>query len=167
MKKYIYFLFVVCLAITFYSCEEEKNSVPPTFSGFLVSPKPCHAGDTVRIKLYYADKGEYVYGPRCAWNLKIDTLTEEGLKNDTTMWHYVSASIAADHLGTSYVLPKTTKPGIYTCNVEVSFNNSVDSKNQVVRENIVVPPYEGKLGKSTITGLLYSKFSGSVNIYVK
>lgn len=167
MKKYIYILLTVFVTAALFSCEEDKNTIPPTFKGFLVSPKPCHPGDTVRVKLYYADKGEYVYGPRCAWSLKIDTLMEDGLSNDTTYWKYISASIADEHLGASFILPKSTKPGNYTCNLEVSFNNSVDSKQAIVRENTVIAPYEGHLGKSIVSSLLYSKFSGSVNIRVE
>lgn len=166
MKKYIFILLTTFVAIALYSCEDEKNSIPPTFKGFTVSPNPAHPGDTVRVKLYYADKGEYIYGPRCAWNMKLDTLLEDGSTRDTTMWNYVQASISADHLGTSFILPKTTNPGIKTCNVEISFNNSVDTKKVTVRDNVLQPGYEGKMGKSAVTSLLYSKFTGSVNVRI-
>lgn len=169
MKKYIYILLTVFVTAALFSCEEDINPIPPTFKGFIVSPKPAMPGDTVKVKLYFADKGKHIYLPQpqnSYWTLTLDTLATDGTVNNVTLSSYERGSIGNDFLSKEFILPKTTLPSTKTCHVMVKFSCSADCKQTVIRKNTLMPGYEGDLGNSEITGLLYGEFNGSVKIQI-
>lgn len=169
MKKYIFILLSAFMAFTFTSCDEEAVPVPPTFKGFKVNPKPCMPGDTVRVQLYFADKGKNVYLPQpqnTYWTMTIDTLATDGTTHTVTLSSSEGGSIGHEFLKKDFILPKTTKPGTKTCRVKVNFTCSADSKEPIIRKNTLMPGFEGTLEDSKIRSILYGEFNGSVDIQI-
>lgn len=166
MKKYIYILLTALVATVFYSCEKDQDPIPPTFKGFTVSPKPCNSGNKVSVKLYFADKGDYIISPKLSCTLKIDTLDADGNINSATLSDSRKCSITDEYLENTFTIPETTLPKTYTCDANVEFTCSVDSKQAARRSNEIENGYEGTLKESEIRSMLYGGCSGSVNIRI-
>lgn len=164
MKKYIYILLTAIVTITLHSCQDAAKPIPPTFKGFVVSPKPCHPGDTLNVKLYFADKGEYIISPKANWTLSIDTLGADGTQNKCTFNTSKQGSIVNEYLGGQFIIPTNAVAGRKTCSVRVDFQCSADASEYPSRTSVVQPGFEGTLGVSQIKSPLYGDFSGSVNI---
>lgn len=58
---------LVMAAVGLVSCEEDKQSVLPAFSGFRMNPAQWHAGDTVTVFAVQQVKGDGLYRATYEW----------------------------------------------------------------------------------------------------
>lgn len=165
MKNLLKLMLMVMAGIVICSCDDDKSTIPPTFKGFTCNPNPAHPGDTMVVRLHYASKGEYVHSPRCTWTLSLDTLNSEGVSVRATLSKKISASIGSEYLSCPFIIPENAVTGkLMTCKVDISFDNSVDTKPGLALPNPTQEGYMGSMGNSIVASTLYSKFNGSFSV---
>lgn len=52
------------------SCEDEHNSVMPTFGGFRLEPVAWHSGDSVTVTAVQQSLGELIYRAKYSWKVE-------------------------------------------------------------------------------------------------
>ncbi len=171
MKKILFSLIALTIGFAFTSCEdEERNPTPPTFKGFTYSPNPVHPGDTITISAIYANRGEFVYKPRCTWKISLDTLdTKTSTYESIQFSKQKTQSISDETLFVQYIIPKTAKVGqTARCSFDVAFDNAVDATAIGASwTNPTENGYVGTFGSSTIQSTLYSHCSGNMTFKIE
>lgn len=64
--------FVAVSLLAFTACEDEHNSVLPTFAGFRFEPAAWHPGDKVSITAVQQSYGDLLYRAKYTWSVKCD-----------------------------------------------------------------------------------------------
>lgn len=167
MKVYLQIFLFIITTIAIISCEESNQEiVPPTFKGFKVSPAPYYPGDTIEVKLYYANKGSNVYGPKCDWVISDSTELSDAHKSMSYRdYHEIKASIADEYLKCDFVIPKeNTANKTIKCRVEISYSNAFTPKEGKSLTNTLEAGYVGRMENSRIASPLYCKFIGNIDL---
>lgn len=171
MKRLLYILTAAVLFCTgLVSCDDEKESYPPTFKGFLYSPKTVHAGDSVTIKACYASPGNLVYlvgNKGYTWTLTLDTLNEDGVPGQWSLTQKPYCSIGDGEPTWKCAIPKTANPGTQAkVTFLAEYSNAATGAAQWKQGCPTQEGYYGRFDDSYVTSPLYSRASGSLTFVV-
>lgn len=170
MKKTIFAIIAIMAGITFVSCEDEKEPIPPTFKGFTYSPKPVHAGDSLQVTSVYEKEGAYVYfvGHKgIFWTLTLDTLNEKGARSTWSKKYEPYSTVADGAPQIKLKIPNSAAKGKATIKLEAVYSNAVDAKATWSRSYKVQSGYEGSTFTQAVTSTLTSKASGDFTFNIE
>lgn len=75
----------VALAALTACSDEDKNSYPPTWKGFSLSPSKPQAGDSLTVTALQDRKGHFINATQYQWTLTCSLLNEDGSNEEYTL----------------------------------------------------------------------------------
>lgn len=169
MKKIAFALVALFSLFVFNSCNEETICIPATFKGFKITPNEVHPGDTIVISAVIANPGKYCSGPKCDWNLQMDTLDANGNVGRHVTTKSIKTTIAQEALSAKFVIPQSACPGrTASCKLSIQMFNDMGGCTNVgmTYPNNVEEGYLGKFSDSQVL-TLYCTASGNLTFTVK
>ena len=86
MKKILYFATIAVALAALSACsDDDKQSYPPTWSGFTLSPASPVAGDSLTVTAVQDRKGHLINATTYTWTLSCILYNDEGMPEDYSL----------------------------------------------------------------------------------